>query len=401
MYPPVTRQEKELDVARSTPAPRNRKLMRKTWLFLAASLAAAAPVKIFTARAAHAAEESSAGNAGSAFVQNLEGTDQSFKMVPIPGGTFTMGSPASEKGRKPDEDPPHEIKVDPFFMEEHEVTWGEYNLFLNNYNRLSGKAYLPVPANKLPDAVTFPTPMYDVEAAPALQRMGGRTAKFPAVIMSQYAARQYTKWLSKKTGRFYRLPSEAEWEYAARAGAKSAYFFGDDPSKLGDYAWFNKNSQESDGDTGYHPIMQKKPNPWGLYDIYGNVAEWCVDQYDAQWYKRFAGKTTDWKDAINWPTKQYPRVLRGGGYDSEAIECRSASRLGSNRLMNNTDPQLPKSPHWMSDGFFIGFRVVSPVKEPSEAEKLKWWEADDPTTEKTIQRDRERRELVKPGAVEK
>jgi formylglycine-generating enzyme required for sulfatase activity len=335
---------------------------------------------------------------GESFVQKLEGTTVSFRMVPIPGGTFTMGSSSG----RPEEQPQHDVKVEPFFMEEHEVTWDEYNLFLNNYSRLSSKALVSVPKDKLADAVTYPTPMYDVEAGPALQRMGGRQGLFPAVIMSQFAARQYTKWLSRKTGRFYRLPTEAEWEYAARAGTKTAYFFGDDPSKLGDYAWFKNNSNESDGDTGYHKVGSKKPNPWGLYDIYGNVAEWCIDQYDPNWYKQFAGKVTDAKDTINWPKMQYPRVLRGGGYDSEAAECRSASRLGSNRLLNNTDPQIPKSPHWLSDGFFIGFRVVSPANAPaSEAEMNKWWNADDETTAKTIDRDRERRELVKPGAVEK
>ena len=381
---------------------RTPKLARRLALVLAASLASAALLKS-AGPAAHAAPlPAPADDVAKPFEQKLDGTDVAFKMVPIPAGTFSMGSPDSEKGRAAKaEGPQHEVKVDAFFMEEHEVTWAEYNLFLNNYNRLSGKAYAPVPKEKLADAVTFPTPMYDVEAGPALQRMGGRTGKFPAVIMSQFAARQYTKWLSKKTGRFYRLPSEAEYEYAARAGTKTAYFFGDDASKLGDYAWFKTNSNESDGETGYHAVMSKKPNPWGLYDIYGNVSEWCVDQFAADWYAQFAGKTTEWDKTINWPKVQYPRVLRGGNYDSEAAECRSASRMGSNRLMNNTDPQIPKSPHWLSDGFIIGFRVVSPAKEPSEAEKLKWWAVDDPTTEKTIERDRERREVPKQGPVEK
>lgn len=333
------------------------------------------------------------------YVETIPGTNAMFKMVPIPGGTFMMGSPDNEKGRSDtgDEGPQHEVKVEPFFMEEHEVTWAEYNLFLDNYNRLSSKPPVPIPTDKLADAVTYPTPMYDVEAAPRLERMGGRSAKFPAVIMSQFAARQYTKWLSRKTGRFYRLPSEAEWEYAARANTKTAYFFGDDPAKLGDYAWFADNSNESDGDTGYHEIMKKKPNPWGLYDIYGNVAEWCVDQYAADWYKQFAGKVTDAKETINWPKTQYPRVLRGGSYDSKAEECRSAARLGSNKLMNSVDPQIPRSPHWMSDGFFIGFRIVSPVTPPAADEQEKWWNADDPATIDTIKRDRERKELVQPG----
>ena len=239
------------------------------------------------------------------FEQSIPGTDAKFRMLPIPAGKFTMGSPDSEKGRKDDEGPQHEVQVEPFFMEEHEVTWAEYQPFLDNYNRLSAKP-VAIAENQLADAVTYPTPMYEQDAAPRLERMGGRGNKFPAVILSQFAAKQYTKWLSKKTGRFYRLPSEAEWEYACRAGTKTAYFFGDDPAKLKDYAWFNDNSQESDGDVGYHPVMTKKPNPWGLYDMCGNVAEWCIDQYAADWYKQFAGKTVDWRQAVNWPLHRYP-----------------------------------------------------------------------------------------------
>lgn len=330
------------------------------------------------------------------FEQSIPGTDAKFRMLPIPAGKFTMGSPDSEKGRKDDEGPQHEVQVEPFFMEEHEVTWAEYQPFLDNYNRLSAKP-VAIAENQLADAVTYPTPMYEQDAAPRLERMGGRGNKFPAVILSQFAAKQYTKWLSKKTGRFYRLPSEAEWEYACRAGTKTAYFFGDDPAKLKDYAWFNDNSQESDGDVGYHPVMTKKPNPWGLYDMCGNVAEWCIDQYAADWYKQFAGKTTPARDTINWPKTQYPRVLRGGGFASEAAECRSAFRLGSDKSMNEEDPQNPKSPHWLSDGFYIGFRVVSPVAEPSEEEKHKWWDVDDPKTKQVIQRDRERRDIPVKG----
>src|SRR6202035_1884077 len=109
------------------------------------------------------------------------------------------------------------------------------------------------------------------------------------------------------------------------------------------------NSNLPGGDTGYHKVMSKKPNPWGLFDMYGNVAAWCVDLYDPACYQKFAGKVTDGKDAINWannPKTQYPRVIRGGSYDSEAGECRSAARLPSNPFMNKTDPQLPRSPHW-------------------------------------------------------
>ena len=330
------------------------------------------------------------------FTQSIPGTEASFDLVPIPGGTFKMGSPSGEAKRRDDEGPQIEVEVEPFYMGKYEVTWGEYEPFLQNYHRLAG---LPsdkrpqVPADKIAQAVTYPTPMYELEAGPKLDKMG-RGGKYPAVIMSQFAARQYCKWLSKKTGRFYRLPTEAEWEYAARAGTNSAYSYGNDTDKLEDYAWYFENSENEDGDAVYREVGQKKPNPWGLYDIHGNVAEWCTDQYAAEWYKQFDGRKVKWHELINWPGKQHPRSIRGGGYESEGEDCRSAARLGSDKKMNIKDPQLPQSPHWLTEGFWIGFRVVSPVKEPSEEEKLKYWEADDPTTKDILTRDREIREII-------
>ena len=334
---------------------------------------------------------------GKPFVQKIPGTDVSFNLVPIPGGKFLMGSPDTEKKRKSDEGPQFTVEVDPFWMATCEVTQPEYNLFLENYSRLSGIGAPAIPKDKLADAVTYPTPMYTLDAGPKLERMG-QGGKFPAVIMSQFAARQYTKWLSKKTGHFYRLPTEAEWEYAARAGTNTAYSFGDDPAKLDEYGYFIDNSEKpKGGDPSYWEVGSKKPNPWGLYDMHGNVANWCIDAYAADWYKQFAGKTIKWNQIINWPKEQYPRVIRGGSYQSDPEQCRSASRIGSNQKMNIQDPQLPQSPHWLSDGFWIGFRVISPVNEPTEAEKHKYWDVDDEYTAQVIQRDREIREIPALG----
>jgi len=335
------------------------------------------------------------------FTQSIPGTEASFEMLPIPGGTFKIGSPAGEAKRKDDEGPQVEVEVEPFYMGKYEVTWSEYDPFLQNYHRLAGLSAdkrPQVPADKIAQAVTYPTPMYELEAGPKLDKMG-RGGKFPAVIMSQFAARQYCKWLSKKAGRFYRLPTEAEWEYACRAGTTTAYSFGDDPKKLGDYAVYFENSANKDDDAVYREVGTKKPNPWGLYDMHGNVAEWCTDAYAPDWYKQFEGKKVNWHDFINWPSTQHPRVIRGGGYESEAEECRSATRIGSDKKMNLKDPQLPQSPHWLTEGFWIGFRVVSPVKEPSEEEKIRYWDADDPSTKEIITREREVREIIETPKV--
>jgi formylglycine-generating enzyme required for sulfatase activity len=333
---------------------------------------------------------------GEPFVQRLPDTDVSFEMVPVPGGTFLMGSPDTEKGRKKDEGPQIEVEVEPFHMGKYEVTWPEYEAFQNTYHRLAGldPEKLKVPEDKLADAVTYPTPMYELEVGPMLQRMGGRGKGLPAVSVSQFAARQYTKWLSKKTGRFYRLPTEAEWEYACRAGTTTAYSFGDDPKGLEDHGWYFDNSALDDGDGAYHAVGRKKPNAWGLYDMHGNVGEWCIDAHAPDWYARFAGRKVRAGDMINWPARRYGRVIRGGGWESEATDCRSAARIAPGPELNAMEPCIPKGPHWETCGFWVGFRVVSPAKEPADAEKLRFWNADDAQTIETLKRDREFHEVI-------
>jgi len=328
--------------------------------------------------------------AGKPYTESIPGTDVHFEMVPIPGGTFTMGSPADEKGRRDDEGPQFRVKIEPFYMEQHEVTWPEYMAFINTWERLVSERRLPtIPHDKLADAVSYPSHRYDMHWGPVFFRMGGTGPGFPAAGMSPYAARQYTKWLSKLTGRFYRLPTEAEWEYACRAGTTTAYSFGKDENHLGDFGWYEDNSKEKDGDPGYHPIEGKKANPWGLCDMSGNVAEWCLDQYAADWYKQFAGKTVDWRQAVNWPLHRYPTVVRGGGFDSEPTDCRSAARLHSTRDFNKFDPDVPKSPYWESASEWVGFRIVSPITPPSEDEKHRCWDAIDEEIYQATHRDRD------------
>ncbi|HEX7862657.1 MAG TPA: SUMF1/EgtB/PvdO family nonheme iron enzyme [Verrucomicrobiae bacterium] len=293
----------------------------------------------------------------------IPGTDVTFEMIPIPGGEFTMGSPENETGRKGDEGPQHKVKIDPFWMAKCEVTWNEYELFQfpeEEKKRRNMRKSDPA-IHALADAVSRPTTPY-VEMSFGMGKDG-----YPAISMTQHAANTYAKWLSAKLSQFYRLPTEAEWEYAARAGTTTAYSFGDDASKINDYAWFGDNS-----DLKYQKVGKKKPNPWGLHDMHGNVVEWCLDQYEPEGYKQFVGATAEnpWIKA----TMPYPHVARGGSWDDNPKDLRSAARRGSSASWKQQDPQLPKSIWYLTDAQFLGFRIIRPLKVPPEAQELrKYW----------------------------
>jgi formylglycine-generating enzyme required for sulfatase activity len=306
------------------------------------------------------------------YTATITGTDVTFDMVPIPGGKFKMGSPDSEKGRKDDEGPQKEVSVEPFWMEKCEVTWDEYRLFMYHKDEKDARAkktFTPEQEalNKAADSVTHPTQPY-VDMS-----FGMGTDGYPAISMTQHAANKYCQWLSAKTGHFYRLPTEAEWEYAARAGTTTAYFWGDEASKIGEYCWWGKNS-----DFQYKKVGKKKANPWGLHDILGNVCEWTLDQYDAGYYAKMPA-ANPWNKA----TLPYPHTARGGSWDDEdAAGMRIAVRRASAKEWKRQDPQLPKSYFWHTDAQFLGFRVIRPLKTPTPEEMNKYWnngvEKDDP-----------------------
>lgn len=294
------------------------------------------------------------------YKQKIPGTDVRFEMVPVRGGVYGMGSPTTEKKRKQNEGPQHNVKIEPFWMGKYEVTWDEYDIWTFNLdiNRRKVKKLKPSKQDRLADAVTKPTKPY-TDMTFDMGHDG-----YPAICMTQLAAKMYCKWLSAKTGHFYRLPTEAEWEYACRAGKTTAYSFGDNPKKLGDYAWYFANSDEK-----YHPVGKKKPNPWGLYDMHGNVSEWVLDQYDPKYYYKF-GKGKLSLSPLNIPTKLYPRVVRGGSWDDDAEQLRSSSRFGSSKEWKVQDPQLPQSVWYHTDALQVGFRIVRPLRVPS-AEEIK------------------------------
>jgi formylglycine-generating enzyme required for sulfatase activity len=212
----------------------------------------------------------------------IPGTKATFEMQPIPGGKIKLGSPDAESGHAKSESPQVEIEVEPFWIGAYEVTWAEYKQYMamtDKFKKLAAAKLMVLKDVDKATIVTAPSNLYD----PTFTFQFGEDPKQPALSMSQFAARQYTKWLSGITGDTYRLPSEAEWEHAARAGTTTAYYFGKDAAELKDHAWFMDNAEEMT-----HKIGLKKPSPWGLFDIYGNVAEWTLDEYTADGYGKLS-----------------------------------------------------------------------------------------------------------------
>jgi formylglycine-generating enzyme required for sulfatase activity len=298
------------------------------------------------------------------YTNHIPGTKVSYAMLPIPGGEFTMGSPDAEAGRKPDEGPQRKVKVSPFWMGKFEVTWNEYELFVYPEDEKKLREANPSDdeLNAIADAVARPSRPY-TEMSFGMGKDG-----YPAISMTHHAASKFCHWLSAKTGQFYRLPTEAEWEYACRAGTTTDYSFGGDAGQLEEHAWFEDNS-ESAGDWKYRKVGIKKPNPWGLHDMHGNVCEWVLDMYEPSYNKVMAMLQDPWLKA----TKTYPNVTRGGSYEDPADRLRSAARRGSDPTWKMRDPQLPKSVWWFTDAKFVGFRLVRPLKVPPADEMNRYW----------------------------
>ncbi|MDR2345697.1 MAG: formylglycine-generating enzyme family protein [Planctomycetaceae bacterium] len=302
------------------------------------------------------------------YIETISGTSISFKMLPIPGGKFTMGSPETEAGHNQDESPQHEIEIKPFWMEEHEVTWQEFSLFaLQILREKRKKQNERTERELLADAMASPTPPHTISA---ISYDNFAKNGYPASGMTLYMAQVYCKWLTIQTGRFYRLPTEAEWEYACRAGTATAFSFGDSDKNIGDYAWYFDNS---DGTS--KRVMQKKPNAWGLYDMHGNLSEWVLEQYDINTY---SNRESNSSDPVSVPIQTgLGQVLRGGNCeDDDTNKLRSAARLFSVTEWKRQDPIIPQSIWWTTDAPFTGFRIVRPLIPPKNESELKKYEAD-------------------------
>lgn len=308
----------------------------------------------------------------------LPGTEIAYEMVPVPAGTLRWGSSLTETGREATEGPQVDVKLEPFWIGKYEVTWKEYKQFMGLYSvfkEFEAQGIRKVTEENEIDAVTVPTELYE----PTFTYEKGDDDRMPAVTMTHFSAKQYTKWLTIVSGRQYRLPGEAEWEYACRAGTTTAFSFGDDPGMLKDYAWFADNSELHNQKVG-----SKKPNPWGLYDMHGSAAEWVADQLAPTGYAHVAGvKNPNNLTAIRWPNVAFPRVVRGGHWGASAEECRSASRLGSDYDdWKKRDPNIPLSPWWTTNdpSRGVGFRLTRSLAEYDRDTMKKFWEIADEDT---------------------
>lgn len=256
-----------------------------------------------------------------AYVGEIPHASVRFEMRGVPAGTHTQSD-----GKK--------IKVPAFWMSAKELTYDEYQLFFEEEKD---------PAPK-PDAISRPSPPY-IDFTLGMGKVGG----YPANSMQQYAAIMYCKWLYKKTKQFYRLPTEVEWEYACQLGKTE--------SNLSQAAWLAQNSEDK-----YHRVGEKPANALGFYDLFGNVAEWVLDQ-DGPAIRA----PKDGSEPI-YVSKEAAAIVKGGHYASQAKELSCAWRQPADPVWNQRDPQIPKSKWWNADAPFVGFRLVRPLKTPTETE---------------------------------
>ncbi|MEM6690634.1 MAG: SUMF1/EgtB/PvdO family nonheme iron enzyme [Planctomycetota bacterium] len=305
------------------------------------------------------------------YEQRIPGTDMVIEMLPIPGGTFMMGSPEDSDDHQEDEGPQFEVSADPMWVAKTEITWAQYKQYMNLYSvfkEFEANGVRTVDETNKVDAITAPTELYE----PTYTYEYGERDEQAAVSMTQYAAQQFTKWLSGVSGVQYRLPTEGEWEYAARGGTDTAYYWGDDPDAAEDHAWYYDNADEGQEDVG-----QKETNPFGLLDIAGNVAEWTVNQHTED-YSEFAAKAPlNAIDVVKWPETGTNCVVRGGHWQDDVEQLRTATRLASDdEEWKISDPNFPLSPWWFTDdpARGVGFRLFRSVEPLSDELIAKFWE---------------------------
>lgn len=294
------------------------------------------------------------------FTEMIPGTSVSFEMVAIPEGSFNMGSKDDEPLRDEDEGPVRKVTLSKFWIAKTEVTWDEYLAFFRATSS-QGRTEGQIVSKKKTDAISGATPPW---GAPD---QGWGKGKRPAITMSWHAASVYCRWLSKVTGKKYRLPTEAEWEYACRGGTETPYFFDGNPKDFTSEGFLKKffgpdtaliSSRviyKENSSSKTHEPSAVTANRFGLLNMSGNVAEFCLDFYSPDAYK------ADTLSLVNplGPEGGQEHVIRGGSFKSDARDVRSAARdFTKTKAWLVTDPQIPKSIWWYSDCIDVGFRVV-------------------------------------------
>lgn len=306
------------------------------------------------------------------YTVTIPGSDVKFEMIPVPGGSFDYGSGEADSAHREDEGPQVKVTVPPMWVAKTETNWAQYKEYMKLYaifKDFESKGERIVNDNNMADAITAPTELYE----PEFTYEYGEEPEQPAVTMTQYAAQQYTKWLSLLTGEQYRLPTEAEWEYACRAGSTTPFSWGEDAEAIDDFAWYVDNA-----DSGPAAVGTKKPNAFGLHDMHGNVAEWTMNQYTKDGNAWLSGKENlAAVDTAKWPLTSSPCVVRGGSWEMEPEELRSTVRLASDdEVWKEEDPNFPRSPWWFTSdpARGVGFRVFRSYTPLDATMIAKFWE---------------------------
>ncbi len=307
------------------------------------------------------------------YAVTIPGTKTQFKMEPVPGGNFRFEIPNLSSTNK--KQPPRFVNVQlkPFWIAKHEVTWREYKHFtdLNTiFKRFDDRRVRLLTESNALDAVTAPSSLYATQWR--MDQFGG-SSNHPAGSMTNYSARQYTKWLSGLTGEFYRLPSAVQWQYACLAGepASNTRLSKNQLDKLKTKIWYEANS-----DSSRQVVGQKKPNAWGIHDMRGNACEWVLDggTFDeAVWQKNALSDL----EAISWPKSELGHLACGGDFWEKIGACRYNSFKVSTKDWWEEDPDVPASPFWTCSeaAMGVGFRVIRPLRPPAtQRDREPYWQ---------------------------
>ena len=282
------------------------------------------------------------------YSEKIPNVDLSIDMIFIRGGEYIMGNKKSNLN----------TQISSFWMSKYEITWDIYQLFVDESFENTDLIIKTKNDIITIDGFSGPTVPY-TDMSFGMGKEG-----FPAVNMTHFAASRFCQWLSSVTGNLYRLPTEAEWEYACKAGSNNEYSYGNNIDSLSFYAWHKENSNQK-----YHKVGLKKSNKWGLNDMLGNVSEWVADSYDDNIFKSKKLR----KDPFIFNESKYPKVYRGGSWNDDPTYLLTHKRFYSDNSLQKRDPQIPKSQWWNTDAPDIGFRIVRVNKKDSESLGNMFW----------------------------